>query len=84
MSWNELLSITKERRAVKRVQSATPPTNCPFDGEILMTEPVALGGRPRCKYCGWKYTGHNDPLQQLTPDDQEPHRSEHGPGEGWS
>lgn len=47
MSWEQLLSITAEAKAIAQDERHTPPLACPFDGEPLDAAPD--GGL----FCPW-------------------------------
>jgi hypothetical protein len=54
MSWDELLSISRERAALYREDRAHPPEACPNDGEPLINGPH---GQLHCPVDGWEPDG---------------------------
>ena len=55
MSWWELVAIRDETKRVTQEWRATPPVDCPNDGEPLTTHPKT--GRLHCRFDGWDWDG---------------------------
>ena len=54
MTWDQLISIEKDRREEIDREKTEPPTACPNDGEPLIHDPR---GGLRCRFDGWRYPG---------------------------
>lgn len=54
MSWEQLISISRERAALYREERSRPPVACPNDGEPLITGPH---GQLHCPNDGWEPDG---------------------------
>lgn len=52
MSWQQLVAIRAEARAIAREQETQPPVACPVDGEPLLTAP---DGTLRCRFDGFTW-----------------------------
>jgi hypothetical protein len=54
VSWDQLISITREAAEEERQALTRPPEACPNDGEPLVEGP---DGRLFCPYDGWVHLG---------------------------